>query len=253
MDAPPTPRHDRRRVLRAFNASLAFILVLLVVFVAQPALDVGALAVAPGELPGLLGLLTAPLLHGSPQHLGANASAILILGTLAGAVYPRAILPALPLMWLGSGIGAWLLGEEASRHLGASGVTHGLMFLLFVLGLLRRDRASIAAGMIGFLFYGSMLLTVLPHEPGISWQSHMGGALGGALAALLLRRRDPLPPQPRYSWEDEEEAAARQREADHAELELPTPADVPVLWRHADAPPHRVVVQFRPPSPRPPP
>lgn len=252
MDNPHADRHDRRRVLRAFNTSLAAVLALLVVFVAQPALDVAALAVAPGELRGLLGLVTAPLLHGSPQHLGANASAILILGTLAGAVYPRAILPALPLMWLGSGLGAWWLGEEGSRHLGASGVTHGLMFLVFVLGVLRRDRASIAAGMIGFLFYGSMLLTVLPHEPGVSWQSHMGGAVGGALAALLLRRRDPLPPRQRYSWEDEDEAAAHPRDAARSELEPPAPDEVPLLWHRPDAPARGVVLPFRAP-PRDPP
>jgi membrane associated rhomboid family serine protease len=102
--------------------------------------------------------------------------ALLILGTLAGSVYPRATLRALPLLW-GSGLGVDA-GDPGTHHLGASGVAHGLMFLVFVLGLLRRDRASIAAGMIAFLFYGSMLIhQVLPHTPGVSWQSHLGGAL----------------------------------------------------------------------------
>ena len=95
-------------------------------------------------------------------------TALLILGTLAGAVYPKATLRALPLLWLGSGVGAWMLGEPGSHHLGASGITHGLMFLVLGLGLLRRDRAAIAAGMIGVLFYGGMVMTVLPHEPGVS-------------------------------------------------------------------------------------
>ncbi|HET6395771.1 MAG TPA: rhomboid family intramembrane serine protease [Pseudoxanthomonas sp.] len=237
---------DRRRLLRAFNASLAFVLLLLAVFAAQPGLDTGALAVSPRDAQAWLGLLTAPLLHGSLQHLAANAGAILILGTLAGAVYPRTTLAALPLLWLGSGLGAWALGEPGSRHLGASGLTHGLMFMVFVLGLLRRDRSSIAAGMIGFLFYGGMLLTVLPNEPGISWQSHLGGAVGGALAGLLFRRRDPLPPRPRYSWEDEEDAAPEE-----AELEPPAPREVPVLWRR-EPPVRGVVLRFPPRPPQPP-
>ena len=76
-------------------------------------------------------------------------------------------------------LGAWLLGQPGSHHLGASGLTHGLMFLVFVLGLLRRDRAAIAAGMLAFMFYGGMLMTILPREPGVSWESHLGGAIAG--------------------------------------------------------------------------
>src|SRR5690606_2299302 len=125
---------DKRRLANAVRGSLAFVLLLVLVFGLQGLGDARALAVGPGSAAGLLGLLTAPLLHGSPAHLLANASALLILGTLALAVYPRATVRALPLMWLGSGLGAWLLGEPGSWHLGASGLTHGLMFLVFVLG-----------------------------------------------------------------------------------------------------------------------
>jgi membrane associated rhomboid family serine protease len=148
-------------------------------------------------------VLAAPLLHGSPAHVAANAVALLLLGTLAGVVYPRATVRALPLLWLGSGLGAWLLGDAGSLHLGASGVAHGLGFLLFALGVFRRDRAAVAAGMIAFMFYGGMLVTVLPHAPGVSWQAHLGGALAGALAAWLFRHSDPRPPRKRYSWEME--------------------------------------------------
>lgn len=255
MDASthPAPQPDRGRVLRAFNASLAFVFLLLVMFVSQPTLDVGALAVSPRDFGQWLGLLAAPLLHGSAEHLAANAGAILILGTLAGAVYPRATLRALPLLWLGSGLGAWLLGEAGSRHLGASGLTHGLMFMIAVLGLRRRDRASIAAGMIGFLFYGGMLLTVLPHEPGISWQSHLGGGLAGVLAGLLWWRADPLPPRQRYSWEDEEEEAMTLAARDAGELEPVAPREVPVLWQRPQPPSRGVVLRFTPrPRPGPP-
>ncbi|MCD7098480.1 rhomboid family intramembrane serine protease [Stenotrophomonas sp. MMGLT7] len=253
---PPDPqaqrRHDRGRLLRAFNLSLGCVLLLVAVFAAQGHFDWRPLAVAPLEAHGLWGLLGAPLLHGSLSHLAANASALLILGTLAGSVYPRATLAALPLLWLGSGLGAWLLGDLGSRHLGASGITHGLMFLVFVLGLLRRDRAAIAAGMIGFLFYGGMLLTVLPHEPGISWQSHMGGAVAGIVAALLFYRRDPQPPRKRYSWEDEEDADADAGADLRDGLEPPSPAQVPVLWQRPADDARGVVLRF-PPRERTPP
>jgi membrane associated rhomboid family serine protease len=231
--APRAPRaHDRRRLLHAFVASLAFVLLLALVYSAQGSFDINPWTVRPGIAAGLLGLLAGPALHGSLEHLGANAVSLLVLGTLAGSVYPRATLRALPLLWLGSGLGAWLLGDAGTHHLGASGLTHGLMFLVFSLGLLRRDRAAIAAAMLAFFFYGGMLLTVLPQEPGVSWQSHLGGALAGITAAWLFRHRDPLPPRKRYSWELEEELAAGAARAEHAQFEPPSPREVPVLWQH---------------------
>jgi membrane associated rhomboid family serine protease len=229
-DSPHQRAADRRRWLRAFNLSLASVLVLVAVFSAQDAFDARAWAVQPQELANWRGLFGAPLLHGSFEHLAANAIALLTLGTLAGGLYPRALVRALPVAWLGSGLGAWLLGDAGSFHLGASGVTHGLMFLLLGLGLLRRDRPAVAAAMIAFMSYGGMLLTVLPREAGVSWQSHLGGAVAGLLAAWLWRRKDPALPRKRYSWELEEEAEAA-AQAGRDELELPRPGDVPVLWR----------------------
>jgi membrane associated rhomboid family serine protease len=245
-DTPQQRSADRRRLQRALNASLAGVLLLAAVFAAQYGFDWRALAIAPHAWRGLVGILTAPLLHGSPEHLGANVVALLLLGTLAGTVYPRASVRALPLLWLGSGLGAWLLGDVGTRHLGASGVAHGLMFLVFGLGLLRRDRPAIAAAMIAFFLYGGMLLTVLPHEPGVSWQAHFGGALAGLLAAWLFRHSDPMAPRRRYSWELEDDASAEADAASDDPLELPRPEVVPVLWTRTPPPPGRKVVRLPP-------
>lgn len=242
-DTPAQRAADRGRLMRALNLSLAFVLVLAGFFVSQPYFDVRAWTVQPWSIDGLLGVLAAPLLHGSFDHLATNAFSLLLLGTLAGSVYPRATVRALPLIWIGSGLGAWLLGDPGSFHLGASGLTHGLMFLVFVLGLLRRDRPSIAAAMIAFLLYGGMLLTILPRELGVSWQAHLGGAVAGVVAAFLFRTRDPIPPRKRYSWEDEEENLVPVNE----ELEPPSPRAVPVLWNRPQSADERgTVLQFPP-------
>jgi membrane associated rhomboid family serine protease len=246
FDPDTQRRHDRRRLLWALNLSLAFVLLLAVVFSAQSSFNWAPFAIAPLQAQGLLGILTAPLLHGSVEHIAANATALLMLGTLAGAVYPRATACAVPLVWLGAGLGPWLLGEPGSHHLGASGLTHGLMFMIFMLGLLRRDRAAIAAGMIAFLFYGGMVLSILPQEPGVSWQAHMGGAVGGFIAAILFRRLDPTLPRKRYSWEYEEESIVPIDD----ELEPPAPREVPVLWvRPQDDGVRGVVLRFPPREP----
>lgn len=246
-DSPQQRKADRGRLLRAFNASLACVLALCAAFWAQHGFDWSGLAVAPHDPRGLVGLLTSPLLHGSPEHLIANAIALLMLGTLAGAAYPRATLRALPLLWVGSGLGAWLLGDAGSHHLGASGVTHGLMFLVFTLGLLRRDRPAIAAAMLAFLFYGGMLLTILPREAGVSWQAHLGGAIAGVIAAWLFRRSDPALPRRKYSWELEEELAGEAARTEREQFEPQRPREVPVLWqRDAQDDPRGVVLRFTP-------
>lgn len=223
---------DRRRMWRAVAASWLGVALLWLCFGLQQTFDWTVLTVTPHSKQGLLGLLTAPLLHGSFKHLLANSGALVLLGTLAGMVYPRTSPRALPLLWLGSGLGAWLLGQPDSHHLGASGVSHGLMFLIFVLGLLRRDRASIAAGMIAFFLYGGMLLTIFPREIGVSWESHLGGALAGIVAAFLFRRYDPMPTRKKYSWEIEEELE-QQALAGFDTFETRAPEDVPVIW-HRD-------------------
>lgn len=242
-DTPTQRAQDRTRLLRALNASLGSILLLCAIFATQFFFRFDALTIRPHVPEGLIGILTAPLLHGSLAHLGANAVAILLLGTLAGSVYPHATLRALPVLWLTAGLGPWLWGEAGSHHLGASGITHGLMYLVFFLGLLRRDRPAIAAAMIAFLLYGGMLLTVLPREPDVSWQAHLGGAVGGIVSAWLFRRSDPLPPRKRYSWEEEEDAEVV---ALDDPLEPPRPADVPVLWQRGEPqhPAQRTVLPF---------
>ena len=267
MDVPlgqplPDPREqarvDRARFLRAILASMGFIAVLWWVKLAETWLGTSfsALGVYPHSPTGLIGLLTAPVLHGSIGHLINNTLPLLVLGTLVLSIYPRAALRAIALIWLGSGLVVWLIGRP-SFHLGASGLSHGLMFFLFLLGVLRRDRPSIAAAMIAFFLYGGMVLTILPGEPEVSWEAHLGGAMCGAVAAVLWCRRDPPPARKRYSWEDEETDGVPLEEALAAEergmYEPPSPGEVPVLWVRPEpgAPQSATVIPFpaRPQAP----
>ena len=104
------------------------------------------------------------------------------------------------------GLGVWLFARS-SYHFGASGLTHGLFFFLFVSGLLRRDKRSAAVLLIAFYFYGGMLLTIFPREPGVSFESHLFGAMAGIACAFALRYRDPPPPRKQYSWEADDPVA----------------------------------------------
>lgn len=155
----------------------------------------------PGSVNGLVGIVTAPLIHGSWKHLLSNTLPLLILATAVIYGTPRAARIAIPVIWLGSGLGVWLFARESS-HIGASGLVYGMLFYLFIIGMLRRDRQSIALTLIAFFLYGGMIWGIFPGEPRVSFEYHLFGAIAGSLCAVWLRHRDPLPERRRYEWEN---------------------------------------------------
>lgn len=228
---------------RALTAMMVWVVVLGGVFLAQGRwLDTAAWAIRPQQADGLTGVLTAPLLHGSMAHLASNAFAFLIIGTLASTLYPRATLRAWPLIWLGSGLGTWFI-SLGGQHIGASGISVGLMFFLIGQGLRRRDRISLGALMLALFFFGGMLLSVLPQAQGVSWEYHLSGAVFGLLGGLLLAGLDQRAPTRLYSWDLEPEVDGGNAAMDA--LEPPTPVQVPVLWKKPPAQPGDNILPFR--------
>lgn len=179
-------RLQRSRLLAAFGVSSCVVLLMVAFFTDQTLFNWQRWGITPLVLTSLPCVLTAPLFHTSLIHLVVNSLTMLVLGTLAGSVFPRATLLSIPFLWIGSGLAAWLLGKPGSLHYGADGITYGLLFLLATLGLVRLDRVAIMTSVIAGAFYTSMM-TVLPAPPQISWPSHLGGAVAGIIAGLALQ------------------------------------------------------------------
>ena len=167
-------------------------------------LPLSLLGIIPTDLVRLYGIFTAPLVHSGYEHLFNNTLPLVVLGSALLYGYPRTRLKVIVFAWLVSGIGVWLFGRDAT-HLGASGVAHGMFFYLFVVSILRRDARSVGLMMIAFFMYGTMILTIFPTEPDISYEAHFFGAVGGLACALLFWRDDPKPERKTYSWENETE------------------------------------------------
>jgi membrane associated rhomboid family serine protease len=143
------------------------------------------LGIQPRTVGGLDGILLAPLLHHGWGHLFANTLPVLLFGFLAMAGGLGQWIAVTAMIWLTSGVGVWLTGD-AGVTVGASGLAFGWLAFLLVRGVFTRSFAQIAVAVVLFLYWGSTLLGVLPGNPGVSWQGHLFGALGGILAAWLV-------------------------------------------------------------------
>ena len=157
--------------------------------------------IRPRELAGLPGILFAPLVHAGFAHLVANSAPLVVVGATMLFLYPNSALRVLPAVYFGPGIVVWVLGRD-SVHFGASGLVYGLVAYVLAAGLLRRDRRAIAASLIVYFMYGSLVWGLLPTQVGVSWETHLAATLIGVAFAIVLRRLD-VPPRKRYVWEGE--------------------------------------------------
>lgn len=146
--------------------------------------------IRPHELEGLPGILFSPFLHDGFPHLASNSPPLLVLGflILIGQGGARRFLVATVISALTSGIVAWLLSAHG-LVVGASGVIFGWLTYLIARGALARDWKSIAISIFVLIVYGSVIWGVFPSTEGVSWQAHLGGAIGGVLAAWLMHKR----------------------------------------------------------------
>ena len=149
----------------------------------------------PREWPGLLGILTAPLVHADARHLLGNSLALLPLGWIACRYSRKLTARAVVSAMLVSGVMAWMLGTPGSPHIGASGIVFGLIGFLILNGLVRGGCWPLVITLVvGFLFGGAIatvLQTRTPDGQLLSWQMHLGGLLGGASAAWHQRKVRP--------------------------------------------------------------
>lgn len=156
--------------------------------------------IEPRQLSDLPNILWAPLLHFGWPHLISNSIPFLVLGVITYLSGPVKWLVTTVISAIFSGLAAWLLSPIGTITAGVSGVIFGYLTYLLVRGIFSRKIGQILISLVVFVLYGSVLLGVLPGTPGVSWLAHLGGAVGGVIAAWLLhnRSRDARPQQLAY-------------------------------------------------------
>lgn len=168
---------------------MAFILLLWVIHLVKVIfdLDLGNWGIYPLHTEGLPGIITAPLIHADFKHLLSNS--VPLLGMLAIMVlfYPTVALRSFMLIYFLTGLSVWLFGRNVF-HIGASGVVYGLVAFVFWSGVFRRSLKSIILALIIVILYTPMFAGILPSQEGISWESHLLGAIVGVFTSFYYKK-----------------------------------------------------------------
>jgi membrane associated rhomboid family serine protease len=151
--------------------------------------ELDQLGIHAREVDGVPEIFTAPFLHAGWDHLISNSLPFYVLGflvLLSGLA--RWVASSLIIIII-SGMTAWFLTPPHTIILGASGLIFGWLTYLLARGIWSRRPAQVVVAVIVLLLYGGLIWGVLPGSAGVSWQAHLGGAIGGVVAAWLLHRR----------------------------------------------------------------
>ncbi|MFT7668904.1 MAG: membrane associated rhomboid family serine protease, partial [Planctomycetota bacterium] len=134
---------------------------------------------------GLRGIVFAPFIHYSINHLILNSAPLAFLSWLVLTKGTTNFLRVSLTVLLTSGFLVWALARP-QYHIGASGLVLGYFSYLVTNSLIERSWSALLMGAATVLIYGGLLLTVLPMEGEVSWENHLAGLVAGALAAIVL-------------------------------------------------------------------
>ncbi len=139
----------------------------------------------------LWGILTTPFIHASFAHLIANTIPFVFMGFIVALRGAARLALVTAIVILVGGFGTWLVAPSNVPTIGASGVVFGYAAYLFARGFFNHSGRELLVGLVvGVIWGGALVASLVPHT-GISWQGHLCGAIGGVVAASLLRREGP--------------------------------------------------------------
>ncbi|MEN9518667.1 MAG: hypothetical protein RLZZ381_1255 [Cyanobacteriota bacterium] len=142
--------------------------------------------IRPHSIMGLRGIIFAPFLHGGFPHLIANTIPFLTLGWLTMIQQTKDFYIASIMSALVGGAGVWLFGSPNSVHIGASILIYGYLGFLLLRGYFQKNFPSIALSIFVAIAYGGLIWGVFPSQMAVSWQGHLFGFIGGAIAAKMV-------------------------------------------------------------------
>lgn len=143
--------------------------------------------IRPRTQSGLVGIITAPLLHTDFNHLISNTIPMLVLGIIIFNFYKKIAFEIFFVIYLFSGILIWIAARDA-YHIGASILIYGFIGFLVASGIFRKEFRAILLAILVILLYGGAIYGIFPaNNTNVSWEGHLFGCIVGAIAAWYYR------------------------------------------------------------------
>ncbi|MCB1038341.1 MAG: rhomboid family intramembrane serine protease [Acidimicrobiales bacterium] len=199
--APSPPTTPPRPALSDIGTPYLVVLALVAAMWVEELVDLlprtqfDGLGIRPRQVRGLAGIPLAPFLHDGFGHLLGNTIPFLVLGCLIAASGTQRFVQVFVISGLVAGIGTWLTAPAGTVHIGASGVVFGFLTYLIARAAFERRLGHVLLALAVLAFYGGLLWGLLP-RPGISWQGHLFGSIGGVAAAWVIHGRRKAPAEP---------------------------------------------------------
>lgn len=177
-----------RTIIGSAVPALRMVFLMWLVFVLDylQGFDFGRFGIFPRTISGSIGIITAPLIHGGIMHILSNTFPLLILGAILFFYYKRIAGRVFLGAYFLTNLLVWLLARPA-YHIGASGLVYSLAAFLVAFGIFRRDAISILISVVVLVLYGSIFWGVIPANNGVSWESHLFGAIVGVFLAFSYK------------------------------------------------------------------
>lgn len=151
--------------------------------------------IIPRQVGSLTGIIWAPFLHASYQHLAANTLPLLILGGIICARGKAEFAVVTVGGILLGGILTWLFARSAC-HIGASGLIFCYFGYVASLACFSRTFGTLFLSVACILGYGGMIKGILPTLAGISWEGHLAGLVTGVVLGSLMSKLKKAPQGP---------------------------------------------------------
>jgi membrane associated rhomboid family serine protease len=157
-------------------------------------LDLPQYGIIPKDIVGLRGIIFSPFIHDNRSiwHLLSNTLPFMVLFFVLLNAYRQIAIVVLVLIHLLTGLFVWILAPPYTVHIGISGIIYGMAAFLVGSGLFRRDLTSLTIAIFVIFLYGGMVEGFKP-QPGVSWESHVCGAVVGFFLSFNLRNFNRAP------------------------------------------------------------